>query len=374
VVVGAGVIGLALADELLRAGREVLLLERDRPGSGATWAAGGMLAPISEAEQNEPKLIEFGQDSLARYPEFIERLERFTGLSCGYASDGTLWIAVNHDDRSELDYLRETLRRKNLDCRLLSGEEVARREPHLSGRVLGGLLVEQDHQVDPRALSLCLEQSIRSRGGKIVCGAVVMEIAAKGGKLRSVRGCTARGERFDIVAEQLVLAAGAWTERELCKPLPELGVRPVKGQLVRLRGPRLLRHVVRTPDVYLVPRQDGELLIGATMEEMGYDSTSTAGAAMDLLRHAWEALPGIYDLELSEISVGLRSAADDHLPLIGLTEVEGLFVAVGHFRNGVLLAPATAHYLAKWMIAGQAPEELDAFRPQRLHVESPEEL
>ena len=365
IVVGAGVIGLTLADELLRSGRQVLLLERERPGSGATWAAGGMLAPVSEADHGEAELVRFGQDSLSRYPAFVERLEGYTGLSCGYVTEGTLWIAVNRDDRAELDHLRETLVRKRLECRALSAAEVVQREPHLSGRVLGGLLVEQDHQVDPRALSLCLEQAIRSRGGKIVCGAVVMEIVASDGRFHSVRGRTERGERFDISADQLVLAAGAWSEREVRLPLPELGVRPVKGQLLRMRGSRLLDHVVRTPDVYLVPRRDGELLVGATMEEMGYDATPTAGATMDLLRHAWEVLPGVYDLELSELSVGLRSAVDDHLPLIGQSKIEGLFLSLGHFRNGVLLAPASAYYLTRCMNDGRPPEELRPFLPQR---------
>jgi len=365
VIVGAGVIGLSIADELIRRGREVLVLERDRPGAGATWAAGGMLAPISEAEQLDAELVALGQDSLLRYPSFIERLERLTGLNCGYSSEGTLWVGVNEDDRAELDYLRETLEGKGLACEPLDAKEVSRREPHLSGRIRLGLLVEQDHQVDPRALTLSLEESIRSRGGKLVCGAVVMEIVEEGGRVRGVSGRTTRGERFEIQLEQLVLAAGAWCDRELRHPLGEIGIRPVKGQLVRLRGPRLLRHVVRTPDVYLVPREDGELLVGATMEEMGFDLSSTAGPAMDLLRHAWEALPGIYDLELAEISVGLRSAVEDHLPLIGASPVEGLFFAAGHFRNGVLLAPATAHHLVRQMLDGREPRELRPFRPSR---------
>ncbi len=365
IIVGAGVIGLTLADELLRCGRQVLVLERQRPGGGATWAAGGMLAPVSEADHGEPELVGFGQDSLSRYPEFVERLESFTGLSCGYVAEGTMWVAVNRDDRAELEHLKESLLRKRLECRALSATEVVRREPHLSGRVLGGLLVEQDHQVDPRALSLCLEQAIRSRGGKIVCGAVVMDVVASAGRFRSVRGRSDRGERFDISADQLVLAAGAWSEREIRLPLPEMGVRPVKGQLLRMRGTRLLDHVVRTPDVYLVPRRDGELLVGATMEEMGFDVTPTAGATMDLLRHAWEVLPGVYDLEMSELSVGLRSAVDDHLPLIGPSEIEGLFLSLGHFRNGVLLAPATAHYLARCMNGESLPDELAPFLPQR---------
>ena len=368
IVVGAGAIGLAVAHELLLRGTEVWVLERDRPGCGATWAAGGMLAPISEADQGEPELTRLGQDSLERYPRFVESLERFTGLACAYRTDGTLWVAVNRDDLAELEHLCETLQRRQLPLQTLSGEQVAQREPHLSGRISAGLLVEQDHQVDPRALVFCLEQAVRTRGGKILCGAQLSEVTERNGRLHAVIGRDGRGEEFRLRCDNLVLATGAWSCRDLVLPLPNLGVRPVKGQLLRLRGQRLLRHVVRTPDAYLIPREDGELLIGATMEEMGYDCAATAGAAMDLLRHAWEALPAIYDLQLNEISVGLRSAVEDNLPLIGPTLVEGLYLALAHHRNGILLAPATAHYLAQSIREGREVEALKPFLPSRVEI------
>ena len=151
-------------------------------------------------------------------------------------------------------------------------------------------------------------------------------------------------------------------------PLPTLGLRPVKGQLVRLGGPELLRHVVRSPDVYLVPRRGGELLVGATMEEQGLDALPTAGAVLDLLREAWRILPGVYDLAVRELSVGFRPALRDHLPLIGAAATRGLYVATGHFRNGVLLAPATAHYLAEWIAEGVAPAALAPFGVERLEA------
>jgi glycine oxidase len=368
IVVGAGVIGLAVAHELLLQGSEVWVLERDRPGCGATWAAGGMLAPISEAEQGEPELTRFGQDSLRRYPRFVESLERFTGLSCAYRTDGTLWVAVNRDDVAELEHLCETLQSRNLPVQTLNGTQVVQREPHLSGRIHAGLLVEQDHQVDPRALIFCLEQAVRARGGKILCGTQVREVTERNGRLHAVLGRNGGGDEIRLRCDDLVLATGAWSCRELVLPVPNLGVRPVKGQLLRLRGQRLLRHVVRTPDSYLIPREDGELLIGATMEEMGYDTSATAGAAMDLLRHAWEALPAIYDLQLHEISVGLRSAVEDNLPLIGPTGIEGLHLALAHHRNGILLAPATAHYLAQRIRGEREVEALKPFLPSRAAV------
>jgi glycine oxidase len=151
-------------------------------------------------------------------------------------------------------------------------------------------------------------------------------------------------------------------------PLPPLGLRPVKGQLVRLGGPELLRHVVRSPDVYLVPRRGGELLVGATMEEQGFDGLPTAGAVLDLLREAWRILPGTYDLAVIELSVGFRPAVRDHRPVIGATSTHGLYVATGHFRNGVLLAPATAHHLADWIVEGRRPPALAPFGVERMEM------
>ena len=192
-----------------------------------------------------------------------------------------------------------------------------------------------------------------------------MERIESGGQ---VSGRRLDGTSFEVRAERVVLAAGAWGE-EISLPIAPPGLRPVKGQLVRLRGTALVRHVLRTPEVYLVPRATGELLVGATAEEMGFDIEPTAGAVLDLLRHAWELLPGIYDLELAEINVGLRPALMDHLPAIGPTESEGLFLALGHFRHGILLAPGTAHYLAELLHTGDEQAALEPFLPQRLTLE-----
>jgi glycine oxidase len=366
VIVGGGVIGLAVAYELCRLKRRVLVVERDRAGCGASRAAGGMLAPVSEAEIDAPEVIGFGCDSLRRYPAFVAGIESLAGTRCGLRTEGTLWVAVDRDDLAELRHLSGTLTQKGLAVRPLDAEEVRESEPHLSGRVLGGLELADDHQVDPRALCHCLDVAVARSGGEVATGAVVERIEARGGRVGAVVGRDRDERTFRVEAESVVVAAGAWSGRDLELPIGRMGLRPVKGQLVRLRGPRLLRHVVRTPEVYLVPRANGELLVGATMEEMGFDLSPTGGAVMDLLRRAWEALPGVYDLEMVEVSVGLRSAVDDHLPVIGATDVAGLFLAVGHFRNGVLLAPATAHYLARWISEGKRPRELEPFAPHRL--------
>jgi glycine oxidase len=363
-IVGGGVIGLALAFELLCRGRSVLVLERGEPGGGASDVAAGMLAPVSEADTGPDAVVALGQESLRRYPEFVERVEERSGIDCAYRTEGMLWVAVNRDERAELEHIEGTLLGKGLEARRLSAAQVLEREPHLSPRVTGGLLVPGDHQVDPRSLLRSLVGAIRAMGGRIEAGRTVERIDARGG----VHGQDREGRPFAYRAQQVVLAAGAWGE-EISLPLPPLGLRPVKGQLVRLRGTPLVHHLLRTPEVYLVPRTEGELLIGATAEEMGFDEAPTAGAVLDLLRHAWELLPGIYDLQLSEINVGLRPALLDHLPSIGPTHVDGLYLAVGHFRHGILLAPATAHYLAELLERGETPAALQPFQPGRFDEE-----
>ncbi|HEX6737357.1 MAG TPA: FAD-dependent oxidoreductase, partial [Vicinamibacteria bacterium] len=170
-----------------------------------------------------------------------------------------------------------------------------------------------------------------------------------------------------VAARQVVLCAGAWCQEALPDP-PALPLRPVRGQIVRLRGEPLIRHVVRTPDVYLVPRADGELLVGATSEERGFDPAPTAGAVLELLREAFRALPGVAELAVSELTVGFRPALRDHLPAIGPTRRPGVFVAAGHYRNGVLLAPITARLLVDGLVGGAMPEALAPFSPLRFEA------
>jgi glycine oxidase len=366
VVVGGGVVGLAAGYELARRGREVLVLDAgDRPGA-ATRAAAGMLAPTSEADLADASLVDLEIDSLRRYPSFVEGVERVSGRSCGYRTEGTLWAALNQDQEGDLDRLAAMQKAKGLPARWLAVPEVLAREPHVSGRVVAGLLIEGDHQVDPRALSAALGAAIGALGGQLVTECQVTRIDHRAGRVEGVSG-VAGGTPFQVACDVAVVAAGVWSGA-VEAPVPPLGLRPVKGQLVRLAGPELVHHVVRTPEVYLVPRHGGELLVGATMEEQGLDALPTAGATFELLREAWRVLPGIYDLAVTELSVGFRPALRDHRPVIGGAATRGLFVATGHFRNGVLLAPATAHYLAEWIVGGSPPAALAPFGLERLEA------
>jgi glycine oxidase len=366
VVVGGGIVGLAVAYELARRRREVLVLDRDDVPGVATRAAAGMLAPTSEADLTDRSLVDLELDSLGRYPAFVAGIEGVSGQSCGHRTEGTLWVALNRDQDGELDRLFSMQRSKGLAARRLSPEAVLAREPHLSGRIVGGLLAEEDHQVDPRALSAALGTALTRLAGRVATGCRATRVEHAAGRVEGVSG-VARDSAFRVAADTVVLAAGAWSE-EVVAPVAPLGLRPVKGQLVRLAGPELATHVVRSPDVYLVPRRGGELLVGATMEEQGLDALPTAGAVLDLLREAWRILPGVYDLAVTELSVGFRPVVRDHRPVIGATSTRGLFVATGHFRNGVLLAPATAHYLAGWIADGVAPTALAPFGVERLEA------
>lgn len=365
-IVGGGVVGLALGYELLARAptRRVVVVDRGMPGHGATWAAGGMLAPISEAETESADTLRLGLDSLARYPGFVGAIERLTRLDTGFDLRGTLWAAIGRDDRAELDRQAQALADAGHRIEPLSAAATLALEPRLSGRVVSGLRLPDEGQIDPRRLSAALLGAIEALGGLVLPNVEVTSIQAE----RSGRFVVRARDRDSIEqafeATQVALAAGAWSFRGITLPLADPGLRPVKGQLVRLRGPRLVSHVVRTPRAYLIPRADGELLVGATVEEVGFDERSTAGAVMELLRAAWEALPALEDLALVETSVGFRSAVDDHRPRIGPTEIEGLFLAVGHYRNGVLLAPATAAYLAQAMLEGGVPLALAPFLPR----------
>jgi glycine oxidase len=364
IVVGGGITGLAVAYELARRGREVLVVDRDDLPGVATRAAAGMLAPTSEADLADRVLVDLELDSLARYPGFISTLEGLTGESCGYRTEGTLWVALDRDQDGELERLASMQRAKGLAAQRLTPGEVLGREPHLSGRIVAGLLAGGDHQVDPRALARVLGVALTRLGGRVAVGCRATRVEHVAGRVEAVTGLTGRGA-FEVHAEVVVLAAGVWSE-DVTAPTPALGLRPVKGQLVRLAGPELVRHIVRSPDVYLVPRRGGELLVGATMEEQGLDAMPTAGAVLDLLREAWRLLPAVYDLALTEVSVGFRPAVRDHRPVIGATGTRGLYVATGHFRNGILLAPATAHHLAEWIVGGTAPAALAPFGVDRL--------
>jgi glycine oxidase len=322
-IVGGGIIGLASAWRAQQRGLRVCVLERAEPGSGATRAAVGVLAPDPETR---------GFTALARrsaelWPAFAEELG-----DVGYTRCGSLVLAFDA---------------RELDEAWLDGESCRALEPGISPDCVGGLLLEEDAQVDPRRVVDELAQRLDG----LRTHADVVEVTPEGVSL-------ADGSR--IAADRVVLAAGAWSARRLARRLP---VRPVKGQTLRLRGPLPATRIIRGEHVYVVPRASGETVVGATIEEAGFDDAPTAEATELLLRQAIRAVPAVAGLELVEAAASLRPGTPDDGPLIG--EWEGLLVASGHYRNGVLLAPITAEAVAALLAGDEPPAEIAPFGPER---------
>jgi glycine oxidase len=363
VVVGGGVIGLGIAWRAAQAGIAVTVVDQ-APGRGASWAAAGMLAPVTEVHYGEQPLLRLNLDAAASWPAFAAELEAASGRGIGYRRCGTLTVARDADDNAALDDLYRFQLRCGLRVERLRSRDCRRLEPGLAPGVRGGVLAAGDHQVDNRALVQALLSACRRAGVALLAGRAA-ELLVDGERVVGVR--LAGGER--LAGGTVVLAAGCWSGglRGLAPGLLR-GVRPVKGQLLHLRGPAsepLCQRNLRGLEVYVVPRADGRVVVGATVEEQGFDTRVTAGAVHDLLRAALELLPDVAELELVETVAGLRPGSPDNAPLLGPAGQDGLVVATGHYRNGILLTPVTAASVAELLATGKAPEVIAPFSPGR---------
>lgn len=367
VIVGGGVIGLAVAWRAARVGLAVTVADPD-PAGGASHAAAGMLCPVTEAHYGEEALLALNLASARAWPAFAAGLEEATGATVGYRPEGTLAVAFDDDDLRALDELRRFHAGLGLPGERLRARQCRALEPLLSPRVRGGILVGSDHQVDTRATTAAL-LTAAGRAGAVLVREPVAEVVVTAERVGGVR--LANGET--ISAPTVVLAAGC-RSADLpglpadCRP----PVRPVKGQILRLQGPadppiltRTLRGLRQGRSVYLVPRAGGRIVVGATMEEKGFDTTVTAGAVRELLEDAGELVPALAELELVEAIARLRPGTPDNAPLIGPTGLDGLVVATGHFRNGILLAPVTADAVTELLLTGSTPEVVAPFSPMR---------
>lgn len=368
-VIGAGVVGLGIAWRL--AGRAtVTVFDRGAAGSGASHAAAGMLAACCEAEPGEEDLIALGRDSQARWPAFAEELLRASGIDVELRREGTLVLALTTDDQAEIAHRLEFQRQFDLPLEWLTAAATRAREPHLAGKIAGALFSPQDHQVDNRKLAQALRGAAAAVGVAIHENRPVREIWQHGGQVRGV--LLDDGAR--IPADVVVLAAGAWS-RGIAGLPPDRRppVRPVKGQMLALQmdaAAPLLEHVLWAPGAYMVPRRDGRLIVGGTVEEKGFDRTITAGGMLTLLEAAWRAVPAIEELPLVETWVGHRPGSRDDAPILGRGPLEGLFYATGHHRNGILLAPVTADAMARLILDDVVepvlrPFGLERFLPAR---------
>jgi len=313
-----------------------------------------MLAPVTEVHYGEEELLRLNIASSELYPSFVDELEGATGLSCGYEPSGTLIVARDADDDRELDDIFEFQRSLGLKVERLRGDACRELEPGLTSRARGGILAPDDHRIDPAALVRALHKACAAAGVEFVPERVQ--------RVERGRVVTENG-RHD--ADAIVVAAGAHSSRIEIPKEVTIPIRPVKGQLVMLRGAApATRHNIRGLDAYLVSRSDGRVVLGATMEERGFETTVTGEGVFELLRAAYEFVPGILELEFEGAVSGLRPASPDNAPLIGRSEIDGIFLATGHFRNGVLLAPVTGEALAK-LVTGGSDERVAPFSPQR---------
>ncbi|QBJ90148.1 glycine oxidase ThiO [Streptomyces seoulensis] len=373
-VVGGGIIGLVTAWRAAGRGLTVAVVDPE-PGGGAARVAAGMLAAVTELHHGEEGLLALNLASARRYPDFAAELAEATGDDLGYRRSGTLAVAFDTDDRAQLREVHDLQLRCGLDSEWLSGRECRRLEPMLAPGVRGGLRADGDHRIDPRRLAAALLIACERAGVAFHRGwAARLDTAGD----RATGITTADGTA--LPAGQVVLAGGSLSGR--LAGVPEAlvpPVRPVKGQVLRLTVPpryrpflsRTVRAVVRGGPVYLVPRENGELVIGATSEELGHDTTVTAGGVYGLLRDAHELVPGITELPLTETLAGLRPGSPDNAPLLGPSGLDGLLLATGHFRNGVLLTPVTGDVMAEVLCGAGLPEVARPFSPGRFAAPPP---
>ncbi|EST21779.1 glycine oxidase ThiO [Streptomyces niveus] len=371
-VVGGGIIGLVTAWRAAQRGLGVAVVDPE-PGGGAALVAAGMLAAVSELDHGEQTLLGLNIASARLYPDFVAELESVTGRDTGYRACGTLAVALDSDDRAQLRELHALQRRSGLESEWLTGRECRRLEPMLAPGVRGGLRADGDHQIDPRRLAAALVTACE-RAGVVFHRAWAERLRVVGDRAAGVTlaGGPERGAELD--AGQVVIAGGSLSGRLAGVPDDVVApVRPVKGQVLRLTVPRpyapflsrTLRAEVRGSHIYLVPRENGELVLGATSEELGWDTTVTAGGVYELLRDAHELLPGITELPLTETRAGLRPTSPDNAPLLGPTALPGLHLATGHHRNGVLLTPVTGQVMATVLTTGELPDDARPFAPGR---------
>ena len=343
-VVGGGAIGLACAWRAQQRGADVCVIDAGEPG--AWHVAAGMLAPVSEAEFGERELLALGLESARRYADFCAELE-----DPGYRATGTMVVARDRDEAEALDRLAGFRAELGLPVERLRPSQARRLEPALAPTIRLALDIEGDHSIDPRKLVAALGRAFtgEQRRGR------VRKLRVEGGRVTGVE----LADGATLSAGAVVVAAGVHVAHLQMPERARVPVRPVKGQVLRLRDPRgpgLTERTIRGESAYFVPRGDGAYVLGATMEERGWDTTPTAGGVYELLRDVSEIVPGVFELGIEELAAGLRPATPDNLPAIGRGALDGLIWATGHYRNGILLTPVTADVVAAVLVGEPVPD------------------
>jgi glycine oxidase len=351
-IVGGGVIGLSIAWRLAAAGLGVAVFERGEVGSGASLAATGMLAAATELEPGGADLLALALESQRSWQRFRDELEAQAGIDIDYRAEGTLTVAIGRDEVDRLRFRHELQARRGLATRWLDGAAARALEPALRPSVSAGIFCGEDHQVDPRRLVPALRRAASARGASILEQLPVRSLDIAGGRVGGV--VTAQGR---CRAATVVIANGAWAgSGDVPGDMLAVPVRPLKGQALALRATARTgapAHVVWTEQVHLAPKAGGRLMVGATVEECGFDAAVTAGAVFALLDGARRALPSVEDMEIEAVWTGFRPTSDDDAPILGATPIAGLVLATGHHRNGILLAPVTAQAIHDLVTAGE---------------------
>lgn len=369
VIVGGGVIGLSVAWRAARGGASVAVVDPAEPPAGAMRVSAGMLAPVGEVAFAEERLARMTLASFRLWAGFARELEEESGVGISYRADGALHVALDRDEAEELRRVHGLQRELGLEAEWLTPSECRRLEPGLSASIAGGVHAPYEASVDPRLMAEALISALREASAALRFGEDVTEVLFDGDALRGVR--LAGGE--ELRAANVVIAAGAWSGS--LEWLPEAvrpAVRPVKGEILELRvagGEPPCGRILVSERVYLVPREDGRLVVGATVEERGFEETVRAGGVHELLREAYRLLPDVAEMELLDAAAGLRPGTPDNLPIVGRAELGGLVYATGHYRNGVLLAPLTAEAVAGILTGGDLPQEMADAGPGRFSGE-----
>jgi glycine oxidase len=358
-IAGGGVIGGAIALELARAGLRVAVFDRQQPGQEASWASAGIISPAPE-NPGMISTVELGKRSAALYPEFVALVEEISGQTTGYRAKGTLGALFSHDTKAELSTIVALHHGLGLKAEPLRAEDARELEPALSEEIEAAVLRPEEASIDNRLLTRALFEAARRSGAEIVSGSSVKAIWREG---NGCRGLILQNEKVE--AKWTVIAAGCFSGA-IEGLTPYAPVHPAKGQMAALRAEDVrVERVLWSEKIYLVPRNDGRLLAGATLEYVGFDKRVTAGGIEKILAAAIELAPGLKNARIEETWAGLRPDSADHLPILGPTDLEGLLMATGHFRSGILLTPITARLIREWITEQKVSLEWERFSPLR---------
>jgi glycine oxidase len=367
VIAGGGVIGGAIALELSRAGLQVAIVDRQQPGQEASWASAGIVSPAPE----NPAMIvtvPLAKPSVALYPEFVARVEELSGKSVGWRPKGTLEALFSHDTKAELSTIIALHHGLGLKAEPLSAEDARELEPALSEEVEAAVLRPDESSVDNRALTEAVLEAVKRSGAEILPRQTAKAVWREGGRCT---GLLLQNEKIE--AKWTIVAAGCFSAT-IEGVAPYAPVRPAKGQMVALRAEDVvIERVLWSEKIYLVPRNDGRILAGATVEYSGFDKRTTAGGIAKVLSAAIELAPDLTNAQIEETWAGLRPDSPDHLPILGPTDLDGLLIATGHFRSGILLTPITARLIREWITEGHVSVDWERFSPLRFQNASRDE-